>query len=114
MLKQTILPHWLAVILFLSFFLAPLPFLTQLQPDNRAEVFFPEDAPVRQLEIELRKQFPEDDVLIVLFSDISETDRYNRLLRNVYLEDGTFVNIELVRLGFAQIATYPPDVAHQD
>ena len=81
MLKQTILPHWLAIILFLSFFLAPLPFLTQLQPDNRAEVFFPEDAPVRQLEIELRKQFPEDDVLIVLFSDKDEVLYSNPFLK---------------------------------
>ena len=69
MLKPGILPYWLALSLFLLLFSVPIPFLTQLQPDNRAEVFFPEDAPVRQLEIELRKQFPEDDVLIVLFSD---------------------------------------------
>jgi hypothetical protein len=44
----------------------------------------------------------------------SETDRYGRLLRYVYLTDGTFVNAELVRQGYAQVATYPPDVAHQE
>jgi hypothetical protein len=32
----------------------------------------------------------------------------------VYLEDGTFVNAELVRLGYAVIATFPPDVRHQE
>jgi micrococcal nuclease len=32
----------------------------------------------------------------------------------VYLEDGTFVNAELVRQGFAVIATFPPDVRHQE
>lgn len=50
---------------------------------------------------------------VVLVKDVSETDRYNRLLRYVYRLDGTFVNAELVRLGFAQPATYPPDVAYQ-
>jgi micrococcal nuclease len=50
---------------------------------------------------------------VILVKDVSETDRYNRLLRYVYLANGVFVNAELVRQGFAQIATYPPDVAHQ-
>jgi hypothetical protein len=50
---------------------------------------------------------------VILVRDVSETDRYGRLLRYVYLTTGLFVNAELVRLGFAQIATYPPDVTHQ-
>jgi len=49
-----------------------------------------------------------------LEKDVSETDRYGRLLRYVYLQDGTFVNAELVRLGYAQAATYPPDIKHQE
>lgn len=48
---------------------------------------------------------------VVLIKDVSEVDRYGRLLRYVYLQDGNFVNAELVRLGYAQAATYPPDVA---
>jgi endonuclease YncB( thermonuclease family) len=48
-----------------------------------------------------------------LEKDVSETDQYNRLLRYVYVGD-TMVNAELVRQGYAQIATYPPDVKHQD
>ncbi len=48
---------------------------------------------------------------VYLVKDKSETDRYDRLLRYVYLPDGTFVNAELVRQGFAQVATYPPDVS---
>ena len=51
---------------------------------------------------------------IILVKDVSETDRYNRLLRYVYLLDGTFVNAELVKQGYAQSATYPPDVAHEE
>jgi uncharacterized protein YraI len=42
---------------------------------------------------------------------VSETDRFNRLLRYVFLADGTHVNAELVRQGYAQVATYPPDVS---
>lgn len=51
---------------------------------------------------------------VYLEKDVSETDRYGRLLRYVFLFDGTFVNLELVRLGFAQVSTYPPDVRYQD
>lgn len=35
------------------------------------------------------------------------------MLRYVYLEDGTFVNGELVRLGLATARAYPPDTRHQ-
>jgi micrococcal nuclease len=48
-----------------------------------------------------------------LVKDVSETDRYGRLLRYVYAGD-TFVNAELVREGYAAAATYPPDVAYAD
>jgi endonuclease YncB( thermonuclease family) len=51
---------------------------------------------------------------VYLEKDVSETDRYGRLLRYVYLADGTFVNAELARLGYAHAATFPPDVAYQD
>lgn len=48
-----------------------------------------------------------------LEKDVSETDRYGRLLRYVYVGD-LFVNDELVRQGFAHASAYPPDVAFQD
>ena len=44
--------------------------------------------------------------------DISETDKYGRLLRYVYV-DGIFVNAELVRQGLAQVKAYPPDTKYQ-
>lgn len=47
-----------------------------------------------------------------LEKDVSETDRYGRLLRYVYIDD-MFVNDYLVRQGFARIDTVPPDIAHQ-
>ena len=51
--------------------------------------------------------------IVYLERDVSETDRYGRLLRYVYLPDGTFVNAELVRLGYALAKAYPPDTRHQ-
>jgi micrococcal nuclease len=48
-----------------------------------------------------------------LETDISDTDRFGRLLRYVYVDD-LFVNGELVRLGYARARRYPPDLAHQD
>jgi len=50
---------------------------------------------------------------VTLVKDISETDKFDRLLRYVYVGD-LFVNAELVRQGYANAATYPPDVAHAD
>ena len=50
---------------------------------------------------------------VKLVKDVSETDRYGRLLRYVYT--GTlFVNAELVRQGYAYASSYPPDVSHQE
>lgn len=48
-----------------------------------------------------------------LEKDVSETDRYGRLLRYVYVGD-MMVNEELLRLGLAQVATFPPDVKYVD
>jgi len=49
---------------------------------------------------------------VILEKDISETDRYGRLLRYVYV-DGLFVNLELVKQGYAYATSFPPDVKHQ-
>lgn len=51
---------------------------------------------------------------VYLEKDVSNTDRYDRLLRYVYLPDGRMVNEELLRLGLAQVATFPPDVKYVD
>jgi len=51
--------------------------------------------------------------VVYLEKDVSDTDRYGRLLRYVFLANGTFVNGELVRQGYAQAITYPPDVKYQ-
>jgi len=51
--------------------------------------------------------------IIELEKDVSETDKYGRLLRYIY-SDNIFVNDFLVRQGFAHASTYPPDVKYQD
>ncbi len=60
--------------------------------------------------------------IVRLEKDISNTDKYDRLLRYVYVADPSyvstpggqikelFVNDYLVKYGYAQVATYPPDV----
>jgi micrococcal nuclease len=52
--------------------------------------------------------------MVRLEKDVSETDRYGRLLRYVYLPDGTFFNELLVKEGYAKLSTYPPDVKFTD
>lgn len=51
--------------------------------------------------------------IVRLEKDVSEADKYGRLLRYVWVDD-VMVNAELVRLGYVQVATYPPDVKYQD
>ena len=51
---------------------------------------------------------------VYLEKDVSNTDQYDRLLRYVYLTDGRMVNEELLRLGLAQVSTWPPDVKYVD
>ncbi|MGH8999428.1 MAG: thermonuclease family protein [Acidimicrobiia bacterium] len=47
--------------------------------------------------------------------DVERTDRFGRTLAYVYRRsDGLFVNAALVAGGYAQPATYPPNVAHAD
>lgn len=49
---------------------------------------------------------------IYIQKDISETDKFKRLLRYVWVGN-IFVNDYLVRQGFAQVSTFPPDVKYQ-
>lgn len=49
---------------------------------------------------------------VYLAKDVSNTDQFGRILRYVFTQDG-FVNAELVKGGYAQVSTYPPDVKHE-
>ncbi len=56
--------------------------------------------------------------IVILQKDVSEKDKYNRLLRLIYLplDDGQtlFVNDYLVRMGFAKDYRYPPDIKYDE
>lgn len=67
---------------------------------------FGEEASRRNEELVLGKT-------IILEKDVSETDRYDRLLRYVWL-DGRMINEQLVQEGFANATPYPPDVKYQE
>ena len=51
--------------------------------------------------------------VVRLEQDASQTDKYGRLLRYVWVDD-ILVNAELVRLGLARAQAYPPDTKYQD
>jgi micrococcal nuclease len=74
-------------------------------PEDHANVCFGHAATTYNLTLVQGKQ-------VWLERDVSETDKYGRLLRYVYLLDGRIVNEELVRAGYAQVTTYPPDVRY--
>jgi len=47
--------------------------------------------------------------------DVEARDRFDRLLAYVYRRsDGLFVNLAMAEDGFAEVATFPPNVAHVD
>lgn len=61
--------------------------------------------------------------MVKLEKDVSEVDKYGRLLRYVYVDppaggdsspSGLLVNDHLVRQGYAHSSTFPPDVKYQD
>ena len=51
--------------------------------------------------------------MVKLEKDITDRDKYGRLLRYVWVDD-LFVNDELVRQGYAYAYTYPPDVKYTE
>lgn len=50
---------------------------------------------------------------VKLVKDVSEVDRYGRLLRYVYVGE-TFINEELVKEGYAYSSAFPPDISQQE
>ena len=62
------------------------------------------------------KSFMEILVLgkqVKLERDVTDKDMYGRYLRYVYLPD-IFINLEMVKSGFANAYTYPPDIKYTD
>jgi len=50
------------------------------------------------------------DQTVRIVYDVTELDRYGRYLVYVYLQDGTFFNLEIVRAGWARTMTIAPNV----
>lgn len=61
--------------------------------------------------IQLNKDLTEGK-RVRLEKDISEKDKYGRLLCYVYVDD-ILINAEMVRLGYAYAKAYPPDIKYQ-
>ena len=84
---------------------------------------------VRYIGIDTPEVYPEKEALgmeawqanrrlvegkkVRLERDVSETDKYGRLLRYLFVGD-VFINAELVRQGLAEAKAYPPDTKYQD
>lgn len=57
---------------------------------------------------------------ILMEKDVSNTDRYGRILRYIYLpnpeatDEALFVNEYLVEQGYAHLLTYPPDIKYDN
>jgi micrococcal nuclease len=71
---------------------------------NRPVGYFGKEASQKNTELVLGRD-------VRLEKDVSDTDKYGRLLRYVYVGD-VMINKELLRLGYAKVATYPPDVKY--
>ncbi|ADO45032.1 nuclease (SNase domain protein) [Hydrogenobacter thermophilus TK-6] len=51
---------------------------------------------------------------VYLETDVQLTDRYGRVLAYVWLPDGRMLNEVLLKEGYAQVYTIPPNVKYQD
>ena len=59
---------------------------------------------------EFNRQLVEGKPIVLEF-DVEKHDKYDRILAYVWA-DGTFVNAELVREGYAKVYTFPPNVKY--
>ncbi len=52
--------------------------------------------------------------LITIEFDVQQRDRYDRLLGYVYLSNGKMLNEEIVKAGYANVMTIPPNVKYKN
>jgi len=52
--------------------------------------------------------------MITIEFDVQEMDKYGRLLCYVYLSNGKMLNEEIVKAGYANVMTIPPNVKYKD
>ena len=83
-----------------------------VKPDTPVEFFGKEASAANARLVEGRE--------LLLERDVSDTDRFGRLLRYAWVEDPdrpgslVMVNLALVASGYAQAVTFPPDVRYTD
>ncbi len=77
-----------------------------VKPNSPVECFGPEASAAT-------KALLPQGTPIRLERDVEARDDYDRLLAYIYrATDGIFVNLEIVRTGYATLLTFPPNVAH--
>jgi len=55
----------------------------------------------------------QEDLIAIEF-DVQERDKYGRLLGYVYLSNGKMINEEIVKAGYANVMTVPPNIKYKD
>lgn len=85
---------------------------------NAPELYYP-NRPIECFATEAQKANKDlvEGKMVRLEKDVSETDKYGRLLRYVYLENTStniplFVNKFLITEGYARLMTIPPDLKY--
>jgi len=71
--------------------------------------YYSDERDEAEIATELNRKLVEGQY-VLLIKDVSERDKFDRLLRYVFTEDH-FVNYELVKEGVAEAKQYPPDTA---
>jgi len=66
-----------------------------------------------RLSYEFTKKLVEGKEVSLEF-DVEHKDKYDRLLAYIFLKDGTFVNAEIIKEGYASLMTIPPNVKYAD
>lgn len=74
------------------------------------EVYFGQQPYGAEASAFVKEQLGGKEVFLEL--DVQKRDPYNRLLAYVYLSDGRMFNEVLAREGYAQVATFPPNVEY--
>jgi micrococcal nuclease len=79
-----------------------------VKPNSPVECFGPEAS-------SFTKRLLPEGTRVLVVRDVEARDDYDRLLAYVYrADDDLFVNLEIVRQGYAALLTFPPNVAHVD
>ena len=60
----------------------------------------------------LRELLEHSDWVVAMEFDVQDRDKYGRLLRYVTTPDGSMLNIQMLKDGYAMLFTLPPNIRH--